>query len=242
MAALDTEAVQLRQSLQFVSAASARPDTSGTDDPLGSPLRVWIQKVKSLTRFSAKHPELMIPQMDLLREEDWLDVTRNKLQTEADFRAALASLRSIARRRAARDVGDALKAVVKAAEGRPPGSPRDLIPYLPAGFNSDILDRMTVDPLGPIDERHPRMRYVLKEQPVDAWDQPLAFHTFGGWNSPLKARSDLAAVSNAIEAFSSANGASPSTYSDLMGFPGIAEIDEKTGRDLFHAFTNPPEL
>ncbi len=162
-----------------VTTINSATKDSGSAGPLENPLEVWIRNVRLLSGYADENPELMIPHITLLHEQDWLDIARGEFTSEADFKIALGKLRDLARRKAAPEIGHALKAAIKAADGRIPNSPRDLIPYLPVGFNVAILDQMIIDPSGPVDERVPTSRFVLFERPVDALDQPLVFNSMG---------------------------------------------------------------
>lgn len=194
VAAREKEMGELRRSLMTVTTEEPAAGASGNNGPGEKHLDVWIQKVRLISDFAARHPELMVPQIALLQEQDWLDIARDKLESEADFKSALAKLRDLGRRRAAPVIGNALKTAINAANGRIPDSPRDLIPYLPTGFNPAVLDRMIIDPAGPIDERIPTRRFVLMERPVDASDRPLMFNSFGSHDWPQHLASERTTV------------------------------------------------
>jgi hypothetical protein len=107
-----------------------------SDEAFENALELWINKVRRLSAYLDKHPNLRIPQMDSLSANNWLDVTKdNNLVSDADFRSALGRLRGVARQSSASDIGKALSQAIRANGGQLPTDPQVLAQYLPAGID-----------------------------------------------------------------------------------------------------------
>ena len=61
-----------------------------------SATKTWLEKVNKLKQRSEENPAARIPEMQFLTDKNWLDAASGKLETEGDFRRAMASLRTMA--------------------------------------------------------------------------------------------------------------------------------------------------
>ena len=79
--ALASENLQLRQEIAALKAESARlekiesEDAAAGRDPARQTLDAWMVRVNRLKQLLNQHPEEAIPEMKLLTDQDWLDVT-----------------------------------------------------------------------------------------------------------------------------------------------------------------------
>lgn len=210
---------------------------------LESAIEAWLVKVGKLRGFLREHPEWSIAQLELLAPADWLDATKKPLESEADLRRALGSLRGLARQKTASDIAKALRAATAANGGQAPGSVETLLSYLPAGFDPALLSQVMLNPSGAI----PGLReigggattYYLVDRPVDPlWDGTLFYDASGGYGSRSSSARGENDVANAIAQFRAANnGAAPTNVSQLLGDPKVAALDPTTLEELFRAMT-----
>src|SRR5262249_20526207 len=84
------------------------------NDPAETTARAWVDRVNRLKQRLEQNPQARIPELRFVTEEDWLEVARYKLETEDDYRRALASLRGIGSRTFADSIFKALKEYLKA--------------------------------------------------------------------------------------------------------------------------------
>ncbi len=90
-----------------------------------------VARAERLKNSFETNPALKIPEMALLKDSDWLDVARERsIGFDAELRASLARIRSLAKSKLASQLVQALSAYVKANEGRLPFTAGDLQPYM----------------------------------------------------------------------------------------------------------------
>lgn len=212
------------------------------DIPLENGIESWIAKVRLLTKYANKHPEWQIRQMDLLDEDDWLNATRGRLESEADFRTALGSLRFFARKKTAAEIGSALKTALQ--DGLTLSNPRDLLPYLPSGFDPAILDQMQVNGTAQTTGQVPLASpaYLLVDRPVNRWDPFFMFGADGNWAARSNTPSEQNTISNAIRDYTKSHGSLPDEFSQLKDYPDMNRYNEQDAREVFGALMTEPEL
>lgn len=234
----DAENEALRQTLKARSAPAiaGMNIAPASDIPLENAIASWVAKVSLLSRYAEKHPEWHIRQLALLDDNDWLDATRGKLESEADLRTAFGWLRFQARKKTATEIGAALKMALDS--GLDLTSPRQLLPFLRSDFDPTVLDQMEI--IRPI-QWGPRNR-VLVDRPVHQWDSAFSFDAAGNWGAQSVTPNEYFAVSNAIRAYSSAHGSPPGEFSQLMEFPDVKKLDPKAAKEVFDACVTKPEL
>lgn len=209
------------------------------DIPLENAIASWIARVRLLSTYASKYPEWRIRQMDLLTDDDWLSATRGKLESEADFLKALGSLRWWARKKTATEIGSALKAAL--AGGLTLASPRDLLPYLPTGFDPAILDQMQLNV--PVNGQSPLApsTYLLVDRPVNRWDPYFMFDANGNWGARSNTPSEHYTISNAIRDYTKAHGSPPNEFSQLKNYSDVNRFNEQNAKEVFGALMTRPE-
>jgi hypothetical protein len=118
--------------LKLRSAATQSLMTTNVEnDPVFLKAREWMEKEGKIRQVFADHPDQAIPEMKLLKEEEWLDVARQAdVDTVVGMRAALSSVRSAA----TADFGSKLCSALASYEANNnqqlPGSVADLKNYI----------------------------------------------------------------------------------------------------------------
>jgi RNA polymerase sigma factor (sigma-70 family) len=104
------------------------------------------EKVKKLRARLAADPSAGIPEMQFLTDQDWLKAAGKKLETDADFRRAMASLRSMAESKFARGYRTALQRYLDSNSKQFPTNLSVLRPYFKPAIDEAILQRWKLIP------------------------------------------------------------------------------------------------
>lgn len=209
-----------------------------------SALALWIGRVRQLTAFLNRYPEMGIPEIALTSEADWLDATKGvSFESEADFRKALAELRRIARGKSSDAIGSALRQAMAANDGNLPADVQALAAYLPPDLDPSILRRFTFNPSGQIKGISSDMRFVLDETPVDElWDSMYFFS-----NDSVGMRRTMpwgreSHVAAAMAEFEKTTGRPAEASGQLQPYLEDANIAESVRDALFKALNTKPDL
>jgi hypothetical protein len=159
LTALQQENEQLRQGarempklkgevarLNAESRELARSKAAATNDATESEMRSWLARVTQLKQRLAQTPESQIPELQLLKEQDWLNATQNKLDTEKDYRRALSQLRNIAEGKLAEEIRPALTQYAKENNGQFPTELSQLQPFFKSPVDDALLQRWEIAP------------------------------------------------------------------------------------------------
>lgn len=242
---LQMEVTRLEASLSENNSTLMAALPPESDQRFENALDAWIGRVNSLAAYLKNHPEKRIPQMDLLSDQEWLDVTKGDLESEADFREALGKLRGIARQKTAKEIGRALKSTITANGGRAPTDPQELAAHLPAGFNLEILRQLSANPSGEIaglKSLSSQPQFVLLDTAVDLWDATLFYSTDGTYGMRSAGAPGQHHIIKAIADFTASHGSPPTNVSQLLQDPGVSQIDHSTREEIFTALTTKPSL
>lgn len=209
------------------------------NEQLEDTLMPWLKRVESLSSYLGANTDKRIPEMDLLTAADWLDATKETvLETDADYRKALAKLREIARRRTAATISNALQRVLQEPSTNWPRTPSQWKAYLPQNFNSAILERYEFNANGKIDGLRGDDKVVLVEKPVDElWDKTIFHLDDGGWGVREPAWKSARGYEVALEAFLKANqNRAPTSADELVAYVKDPELDQDVLRRIFNAY------
>lgn len=236
----ERKAEMLRSKPQ-IDESSKMALTRSSDPHLEDALGEWIENVHRLNRYLDKHPELRIPQMAKLTDTDWLSVTENGETSDAEYRYALARLRSKARQRVASDISGAIRQYAQAA-GHNPNSPYDLQPYLPTDFDLSILEQLQINKSPAASKQAAGVRavgnaeqYPFVDKSVDLWDGTLWYSADGpGIRTSEAPGQDY--LTKAIDDFKKANGVMPVSATQLASYPGISKLAPDQLNAMFTAF------
>ena len=116
------------------------------NDPTGSAAKALLAKVNKLKQRLAETPNAKIPELQFVTEQDWLNAANGKLDTDADYRRALASLRSAAESKVAFMLQKALKTYLQSSNGQMPTDLDQLQPNFDSPMDDAILQRWEIAP------------------------------------------------------------------------------------------------
>lgn len=194
--------------LRSLAAKSEAPATTAPTLNLAareeSVLEHWVEKISLLKKRLDAAPHLKIPEMQLLKAEDWIMIARgNNLETDADFREAAKQLRKLGKERFANQLVSALQAFSQTSGGKPPADLAQLLPYLQPPIDQTFIDRYRPNDTGK--DAKGRPTFVVSERAVVDPDSDTLFDiTPKGFTS--RSTSMLrAAVENAEQSYRAAN-------------------------------------
>lgn len=125
----------------------AQLKSGASSDSAESAARSWLNRVALLKQRVQQNPEVAIPEMQLLQQEDWLAAVKaRQLDTEADYRLATAELRRAAEAKVAPLLQKGLKDYLQANSGKMPENIGQLQAYLDASITEPMLQRWQVAP------------------------------------------------------------------------------------------------
>ncbi len=243
----EEECTTLRESIAPVEVL--QPELSS--ETIGnSVLGAWLDRVDDLAVYLSLKESLRIPELDHLTAADWLDVTKvEALETEADYRIALAKLRWAGKQNVGSKIRSALVAYLDSSGGKLPISPRDLIEFTDGTIGSNIIDRYRMSPSGifpGLTIANSKFVMIEKEESVDGiWDSRIGF-TDGGnvaGRPVVEFSKDL--VLKAIESFESEHQRLPENSDELEPYVKKREYVEDLSGILealtTKAMLSPPE-
>ncbi|MCI0350640.1 MAG: hypothetical protein L0Z53_14545, partial [Acidobacteriales bacterium] len=108
---------------------------------------LWVKRVSQLKERLEQWPEKKIPELQFVTEEDWLNAAKGNLNTEADYRRALSSLRAAGENKFITTLlRPALKEYGRANNGQLPADLSQLQSYFKSPVDEAILQRWEVAP------------------------------------------------------------------------------------------------
>ena len=195
------------------------------DDRVENEIDSWIQRVDRLATYLSINSSLGIPEMHLLSANDWLEaVNDTALETEADYRKALAHLRMNAKRLGAPKIRDALTSYLADSGGEIPENIEELFEYAEdSSIVQEALGRFNISLTG----KHPKVlimdqSFVLVEKTnIDpVWNTQLLFTDGGALSTIRYDRKIDGVVRSAIESYQQKNGRPPAVAADLEPYVG----------------------
>ena len=127
--------------------ARLRGDANRTNDPTQVAMQSWLNRVAQLKERLKQNPEAGIPELDLLKEEDWLAVVKDlQLGSENQYRRALSTLRGAGEGRFASLAHSALQKLLESNGHKFPTDIMQLREFFDAPVGDAILQRWQIAP------------------------------------------------------------------------------------------------
>jgi RNA polymerase sigma factor (sigma-70 family) len=152
LAALQSENDQLRAQVTSLKASSEElvqmksEDDAASKDPTQRAMLSWLDRVDRLKQHMQQMPNESIPEMQYLTDEDWLNATQGKLDTDAQYRRAMSTLRSAAENEFSTKLQPALQRYMAANNNQFPTDITQLQPFFNPPIDPAILQRYEVAP------------------------------------------------------------------------------------------------
>jgi len=118
----------------------------GASDPTADAAKNWLTRVNQLKEWAEQNPAAEIPEFKLLTKQDWLNAARSDLNTDADYRRAMSSLRDTTENKVASMMHSALGKYIQANGGQFPSDLSQLQLYFDSPLDDAILQRWEIVP------------------------------------------------------------------------------------------------
>jgi len=137
-------------------------------DPMESAARALLGKMNVLKQRLAQSPERNIPELKYLDDETWARIAQSAgLESDADVRRAMASLRDIAKQQFGPAMGQDLQKYAQANSGQLPADVSQLKPYFDSPVDDATLQRYQMLKAGNLSDLQPNDLIVGEKAPVD---------------------------------------------------------------------------
>jgi RNA polymerase sigma factor (sigma-70 family) len=134
----ELELLKLRGELTVLKTAAS--------DSVETGAKKWLENVNKLKRRLEETPAAKIPEMQFLTEENWMDAGRFKLNTDTDYRHALACVRNYSEGKFGSMLLEALQKYSQANSNQFPTDLTQLQPYFDTPVDDTILQRWEIKP------------------------------------------------------------------------------------------------
>jgi RNA polymerase sigma factor (sigma-70 family) len=201
------------ESRHRLAALSAR---SPVDLATEMEMNAWTDRVARLRQLSSQRPDLSIPELQLLPDDDWFRTARAlQLETEDQIRDTFATLRHRAENAFINQLRRALRSYLDAHDGTLPENTRELAPFFDPPIEPAALDRYKMVAHGKLAD--------LRSDKVIKQESPIDLERDSVWDFGLNEFSSQSAlpvlVRGAIQAFTQANqGAKPTRPEDVQPY------------------------
>ena len=176
LAKLRGEVARLRADAQELTQLKAAGVQKGID-PTDLALISWLDRAKQLKRLPEKMPDKMIPELQLLTEDDWLQMCKDPLRhlgkevnlnDDSTARLVFSHVRMKAKEKFANMLSKALHGYTDANSGQLPADMLQFKPYFESGVDETTLLRYEILQTGKMEDV-PNEGVILAEKtPVDS--------------------------------------------------------------------------
>lgn len=142
--ALRARVAQLLNDTRELARLQARDEY----DPAEAEMRSWLTRVDRLKAWLERRPDAWIPELDLISERDWLDATREEIESEEDYIHAIGKLRYLAKNQFARLLSTAAEAWKESNPGRVPQNLLELHSFFEAPVSQAVLEGWSISLYG----------------------------------------------------------------------------------------------
>jgi flagellar biosynthesis GTPase FlhF len=150
LAALESENQQLRAQIASLKDAAQQladlkaQNAAAASDPTQAALMSWLDRVSRIKMRLSENPNLQIPEMQYLNDQDWLNSSRANLNTDEDYRKALGQLRDAAESAFQKMLSSALTKYLTANNQQFPTDLSQLQSYFDTPVDDSILARWEI--------------------------------------------------------------------------------------------------
>jgi RNA polymerase sigma factor (sigma-70 family) len=182
-------------------------------------------KIMAWTKAKTATPDAKIPELQFLTEQDWLKAANGNLDTDADYRRALASLRDAGENKFGNMVETALQKFYQANGKQFPTDFAQLQPYFDSPVDDAILQRWEITPASTVPNLGMGDPIITQKAPVDdMFDQRIAIGPNGYGSTDFLSSEIRSTLGPVFQAFQDANNGQESTNSSqLLPYASTAE-------------------
>ena len=225
LAALQAENEQLKSNQNTAELLKLRGEVARwqneANDPIDESAKALAAKMNKLKQRLAETPSAKIPELQFVTEQDWLNAANGKLDTEADYRRALASLRSAGESKVGSMLKKALTGYMRGNNGQMPTDLAQLQPYFDSPMDDAILQRWEIASAATVKSLGLGGDVIITQKaPVDdVFDTRYGIGTVGFGSTDFLSREIAPTMNPLWEAFQAAhNGQWPDDVSQLQPY------------------------
>jgi hypothetical protein len=141
------EVARLRTTAQEIARRKSKA-ASESNDPAGSTVNSWTERVQRLKELVERTPEARIPEFQLLTIEDWLSARGD------NERETLSYLRRLAQSRFSRQLQTALRKYLADHNSQAPTELAQVQPYFESPMDEAVLQRWKIAPASEVPSIH----------------------------------------------------------------------------------------
>jgi RNA polymerase sigma factor (sigma-70 family) len=216
------ELLKLRGEMGRLKAAAAQPDNDSTKTAAQS----WLSRVDQLKQRLTQDQAAKIPELQFVTEQDWLNAARGELNTDADYRRALSTLRSAGENKVGSMLQKALTGYMRGNSGQMPTDLGQLQPYFDSPVEDAILQRWEIAPAATVKSLGLGGDVIITQKaPVDdVFDTRYGIGPSGFGSTDFLGREVAPTMNPVWEAFRAAhNGQWPDDVSQLLPYATTPE-------------------
>jgi RNA polymerase sigma factor (sigma-70 family) len=218
---LRSEVAQLRRSAWESSRTQSNASANGGDSGLDAAFKAAAARASLLKQRLEQMPDHKIPELQLLTDKDWFAAAKRTatLDTDSDFRRALADLRNSAKFNFDQLLQVAMAGYCQANGGQLPTDLSQLKPYFSSPMDDAILQRYSLLQTGKVSDVPPGQYLVAETAPAidPEYDHVHRISYNGVDTEDANGTSD--AVKQATVQFAEAhNGSLPADSSQLIPY------------------------
>ncbi len=229
LGSLEAEKEQLKSNRNTTELLKLRGQVTvlqnAANDPTDAAAKALMAKVNKLKQRLEDTPDAKIPELQFLTEQDWLKAANGNLDTDADYRRALASLRDAGENKFGNMVETALQKFYQANGKQFPTDFAQLQPYFDSPVDDAILQRWEITPASTVPNLGMGDPIITQKAPVDdMFDQRIAIGPNGYGSTDFLSSEIRSTLGPVFQAFQDANNGQESTNSSqLLPYASTAE-------------------
>jgi len=230
LAALAAENAQLKSNPGKNEILKLRGEVTQLQNEANNPTekaaRALMAKVAQLKERAEETPGAKIPEMQFLTDRDWFNAANGRLDTDADYRRALASLRTAGESKFASMLKPALGQYMQANSKQFPTDLAQLQPYFSAPIDDTIIQRWEIAPASTVKSLVMGGDVIITQKaPVDdVFDSRFGIGPNGYGQTDFFSQEISKTMTPVFESFKAAhNGQWPSDNSQLLSYATTPE-------------------
>ena len=229
LGSLEAEKEQLKSNRNTTELLKLRGQVTvlqnAANDPTDAAAKALMAKVNKLKQRLEDTPDAKILELQFLTEQDWLKAANGNLDTDADYRRALASLRDAGENKFGNMVETALQKFYQANGKQFPTDFAQLQPYFDSPVDDAILQRWEITPASTVPNLGMGDPIITQKAPVDdMFDQRIAIGPNGYGSTDFLSSEIRSTLGPVFQAFQDANNGQESTNSSqLLPYASTAE-------------------
>ena len=229
LGSLEAENEQLKSNRNITELLKLRGQVtvlqSAANDPTDAAAKKLMAKVNKLKQRLEDTPDAKIPELQFLTEQDWLKAADGNLNTDVDYRRALASLRDAGENKFGNIVETALQKFYQANGKQFPTDLAQLKPYFDSPVDDAILQRWEITSANTVPNLGMGNPIITQKAPIDdMFDQRIAIGPYGYGSTDFLSSEIKSTLGPVFQAFQDANNGQESTNpSQLLPYTSTAE-------------------